>query len=757
MVIHSVTLPYRCQDMSGIKGKYLYAVGGYHSTDTGCPAWGTSDPSDIRFIDDRLGDLIITYANGTVDTVPLILGYTLWLHSTWMESPAPFFGEGKDEALSARLMETLSLYGAWDRRDKWVLRVALRDAAIISVEVMTNPDKNSTRPVLSVYTVPWGTVEDVPHKKGTPVFTEIFITNEETLPDLGEDAPEFFTTHTIYPDDIPMERIKENLDAVCHALHTFDEDFDKAPAFIIPDDFHKYRVTFTGSPLAAIATGAVYHNMKNLCERTDPDGFIHTSYKDAPSWRYDGFGPYVARANSYYDSYYARDCARAIMTLTNFGQTEKAENACRLGNEFMMAYPRDGVILGGIPVPGHFSVMCNKPYIYSKLLIHHGWPTRYTRERFGDEFENLGNQETDGHGLMMMANYAAWCAKGATPAYVTENWTSIRECVNWIMWCFEHPELSFMEHDLLYGETEAAMNDYTLYANLPCYFGLLGYIEMAKAAGMTEDAALWQTYADRLQGGIDRGLTDGDGWLLKKCGFLHDPTVTMMSDIYGYDTADMPAEWVARSRVSYSADLGRTVDFGYYGVRGGIGYDHSMMTQNALLLDQTADADELVNSLCRICYAPRLPEPYLVPEGMAIDAAKGIFRRQGDLGNLVQLAEAMKCFHLVVGISPLWGETVKIMPRLPKGWGLLIKDFPLTNTNATVDMETAYPVDNTQSMTLSLHGECPAKSVRLRFGPFVPNAECVNVTLNGKCYDLPTELCGDAAWAWLEVDSDTLS
>ena len=37
-----VTLPYR--DERGIKGKYLYAVGGYHSTDTGCPAWGTSDP-----------------------------------------------------------------------------------------------------------------------------------------------------------------------------------------------------------------------------------------------------------------------------------------------------------------------------------------------------------------------------------------------------------------------------------------------------------------------------------------------------------------------------------------------------------------------------------------------------------------------------------------------------------------------------------------------------------------------------------------
>ena len=93
MMNPAVALPYR--DEIGIKGKYLYAIGGYHSTDTGCPAWGTSDPSDIRFIGDHLGDLVITYADGSADTVPLILGYTLWLHSTWMETPPPLWGKGR--------------------------------------------------------------------------------------------------------------------------------------------------------------------------------------------------------------------------------------------------------------------------------------------------------------------------------------------------------------------------------------------------------------------------------------------------------------------------------------------------------------------------------------------------------------------------------------------------------------------------------------------------------------------------------------
>lgn len=751
MSAHSVVLPYH--DDNGMTGTYLYAIGGYHSTDTGCPAWGTSDPSDIRFIGDHLGDLAIRYKDGSVDMVPLILGYTLWLHSTWMESPALFYGPEKDEALSARLMETLALYGVWDRRESWVLRVALRPVAVTSVEVMTDPDKNSTRPVLSVYTVPWGTVKDVPPKRGTPVYREAYITDQETLPFLGEDAFAFFSTHTVSPCHMPLERIRENLQVICHALHTFENDFKEAPDdFTLPDAFHAYRVAFTGTPLAAIATGAVYHNMRNLCERTDPNGFIHTSYKDAPSWRYDGFGPYILKANSYYDNYYARDCARAIMTLDAFGQRKRAEDACRCGNEFMMAYPRDGVTLGGVPVPGHFSVMCNSPYIYSKVLTHHGWPTRYTRERFGDECENLGNQETDGHGLMMMANYVTWCAGGRQAAYVLANWTYIQECVKWIEWCYAYPALSFVKEDLLYGESEAAMNDYTLYANVPCYLGLLGYSEMAAVAGMDKEAALWKTYADRLRGGIDRGLTAGDQWLLEKCGFCHDPVVTMLADVYGYDTADMPADWVHRSQLSYPQDLAKTVSFGYYGVRGGIGYDHSMMTQNALLLDQTADADKLVKSLCRICYAPRLPEPYLVPEGMSVDAAKGIFRRQGDLGNLVQLAEAMKCLHLVVGISPVWRDTAKILPRLPKGWHVSVKDFPLMNTNAVVDMETAYPTGGTQWMQLAVHGDDTLPHLRVRFGPFDPAFHRVTVVLNHRSYELPTEPCGDAVWAWLDVE-----
>ncbi|HOA32935.1 MAG TPA: hypothetical protein PKM70_13535, partial [Clostridia bacterium] len=46
---------------------YLYVVGGYHSIDSGTEIWGTANYSDIRLIGDKMGEIVITYENGTVD------------------------------------------------------------------------------------------------------------------------------------------------------------------------------------------------------------------------------------------------------------------------------------------------------------------------------------------------------------------------------------------------------------------------------------------------------------------------------------------------------------------------------------------------------------------------------------------------------------------------------------------------------------------------------------------------------------------
>lgn len=724
-------------------GRYLYLIGGAYSEDSGCPPWGTSDPADMRLIGDCMGSVAVGLADGSRLSIPLILGRTLWLHSVWNECPAPFFGPEEDADLSARLRASLCLFGAYDRAGTWVMRVRLPGTPVASVTVLPEPGK-----------------------LGKPLFDACRVTDDETIPEAGDGAADFFASHTVDPADPVPADAQRTLDDISRALHTFESDFDDAPAdFDIPAGGLPYTVRFTGGRLSGIATANVYCNMKNLDERTEAGGFVHTSYQDAPSWRYDGFGPYVMRANSYTSLYYSRDAGRAIMTLTGYGHTDKAKAACLFGDDWMMTYPRDGVTLGGIPIPGHFSVMPNQPYIYSKVLSKmaapalcddkegstaSAWPTRYTKERFGDEYENLGNQETDGHGLMMMANYLTWCARGRSVPEALGHWDYIAEAAKWLVWCFDHPELSFVENDLLYGETEAAMNAYTLYANIPCWLGLCGYADMAETVGKTADAALWRSYAARLRAGIDRGLTDGDGWKRKQHGFFHDPVVTFLSDVYGFDTSDMPADWVARSRASYRGDLDATVAHGWYGPRG-IGYDHCMITQNALLLDQTADAARLLESLCKLCWSPRLPDPYMVPEGLTVDTSRGILRRQGDLGNLVQLAEAMKCWRIAAGVSPVRDGKCKIMPRLPAGWGVSLRDFPMQNTAAVLDMDVSPVSGDRQRIDLHVKGDAAGTALSVRFGPFPADCETAHVTLNGQSYTVPAILTGDARWGWVEA------
>ena len=72
-----ISLPYNAKEGTEKTYKTLYAVGGYHSVDNGAPAWGTSNYADIRLVGDRMGTLDVKYADGTIDKIPLVFGYTM--------------------------------------------------------------------------------------------------------------------------------------------------------------------------------------------------------------------------------------------------------------------------------------------------------------------------------------------------------------------------------------------------------------------------------------------------------------------------------------------------------------------------------------------------------------------------------------------------------------------------------------------------------------------------------------------------------
>lgn len=107
------------------KPSYLYMEGGFLTTEKGCPDWGTSNPSLIQFIGDNLGQVVITYSDGKEETVPLVIGYTIWIHGIWMENPAPFKGNHAEPEYSQLIQSSLSLKGGFEGSERGVLRIAL--------------------------------------------------------------------------------------------------------------------------------------------------------------------------------------------------------------------------------------------------------------------------------------------------------------------------------------------------------------------------------------------------------------------------------------------------------------------------------------------------------------------------------------------------------------------------------------------------------------------------------------------------------
>ena len=688
--------------------------GGYHSIPDGCTPWGISENRYNRFIGDRMGSLRLIYEDGTTDEIPLIFGYTLWFKSVWQEGCMPFQTEDADPALVSCLRAALYLKGAYEGEDFCLLRVsARRGKALLSAEIVANPEK-----------------------EGIPVFLQ--------FTERGDGADPFFLNHTVDPADPYPPAVRKNIDRINEALLTREEDAAKAPVFEYPEAADGPRIRFTGSYFQEIANGVIYHNFKNLTARIGPDGFFHTSYKGAPSWRYDGFGPWIPHADSYYDKIYSRDAGRALMTLNSFGENKKVQRSLLLANRLMRYFPERGMRIRGKQIPGHYTVVLNEPMLYSEVLRHKGWPTRYTEERFGADCNNLGNQETDGHGLMMMANVCAWENAEDRESYFLQNKESILEGAAWILWCLDHPDVSFAQNGLLYGETEGGMNEYTLYCNVPCCLGLYGYSKIAAAHGLAQEANAWKDAAARLYRAIINGFSvRNEKWDLARAGFQHDPVAVMLSDRYGYDRRDFPEEWRRLTTATYEDDLCR-----YRGIpvdgKGGIGYNTAMMTQSALLQDNTADFTKLAEDLCKICYAPRLPEPYLVPEGISYSERLRAIRRQGDLGNLVQQAEVLKAFLLMAGISPYRNPILKIMPRLPKGWNLDIRDFTVQNRNVKIDVAASYPLQGRQK--IEIRTQRPLSSqVLVRFGPF-ERPDGIAAELNGNRMDGMPYRSGDAYW-----------
>lgn len=330
------------------RAAHLLLEGGYTSFDRGCTEWGTVSKYDSNFIGDRIGDIVISYQNGRIDTVPLVFGYTLWFYNVWDCDMEPFCS---DAQLAESLREALHLYGAYERQKTCFLNIRLADEA-----------------------VEWICVKSYKSKKSKPVFRCAYLhSGGEEIRSEGEDgrliySPQrpFFQTKTIETFGAVPEKTEKLISSLRFALYTFEEDYSKVYQSKAPG-----RLKFSGDTLAELATDILYYNSRQMLEKVDEDGFFHTSSKGTYSWIYDGFGAYRAM-DSYYDCIYSRDAGRAVMSLLLMGEIQKAKDAVRCINGYMMYYPENNLYISGQKVRGHYSVIPNKPLFYSAVLTSGG-------------------------------------------------------------------------------------------------------------------------------------------------------------------------------------------------------------------------------------------------------------------------------------------------------------------------------------------------------------------------------------------------
>ena len=719
-------MPFRA-DGAGVSGEYIYFVGGYNSIDAGTPPWGSIVESENLYVGDKGGTIEIVYEDGSCDVVPLVFGYTLWFRAHWMDGGAPFKTSEAEPEMAECLRETLHLYGGFEGDEYPVLRVKVQQKPIREIRLVDNPDKRGEPQFLGGYVVDGSTPKD--ELTGGPVAVK------------SDDS--FFDTHTVdsRSDEVPLAV----LDKLCNRLYTFESDFQRIEPWSYPSDFELTRITFTGNNYADILTRVYYENLEDIRTKMRDDGMIDESSPGAPSWRYDGFGTWVPQANSYCGAMYSRN--RALGILSYLDLLPKTQKSVDFLHKCLMYYPDNGLTMLGKRIPGHWSVIPNKPMEYSKVLVPvANWPTQYTKELFGDDYQNFGNSEPDGHGLTMMSIANVWRNGGADPQWVLDNWTYVNEAVHYIDWAMKNPDISFNKNGLMYGETEAAMMDYTMFANIPCYLGVRMYVEMAQAAGKTREATAWTELADRMERAILDGFSDGRQWTPEKFGFFHDPSMSIYADYVGYDVRnDAPAAWYSLCDNTYRSDIDRYIGNAFFGPRG-LGYDHNIITQTSMLLDRSDDYDRFLTNLSKLCYSPRLPKPFIVPEGASYSREQGMYRRQGDLGNFVQQNETVRTILMAAGTSKAQGNVVKIMPRLPKTWNVEVNDLTVPGSEAKISYRATCPENNVQTASFSIENKGNLDTLKFRAGPFT----CDRVTVNGTV--VRTEPAGDARWAWITVD-----
>lgn len=686
----------------------LHLLGNILSYPMATGAWFT-DAMDFRedfFIGDDVGRLTVEYADGSADVLPLIVGWTIcWapaLLGLGAVSMKPF------DAPDARatLFDVMALKpGAGEGVRSWVLSMAPRSQPIKRLVVEGDPD----RPGVPVYGAI--TIESDQRDLGDPL----------PGPSLGTGGP-CLALPCALPDG--------HLDPLRRLLYTTPADFAAAP-LALPATFEGADIRFHGPREASAWTCIYAHNLASFDARLHPvgggphlnSGRVYGTYRQSLGTWQDG------RCNlSGGMSFWSRDNGRAGVERVALGLHRGVDTELTWWDRMLYA--------------------AHPPHTRRAINEMLG-PAQWNRRTLSGHSIHVA-PENDGHGLLMLY-HAAWLRHH--PERLDALWPAMLDYAEWICFLMENPVTPDQPRHTLYTDSECSgYGHWDIYSNWLCLDGLRAYAEIAERAGYRAYAERWTAAAHRLAAGIRDGLVDPvDGrriWHASPFSQWQSKTEALtplftLPDRCSYDIADADPDDVAVSRDTYA----RLVAPEYYHLRTRmIGYDHALLLQAAMLLDDGPRFERLLHTLAYAIYDKHAEETWIVAEGAVIPTHERFWHRLGMGANTIHVAETLKVARLLVGFDDLKPGHLKVMPRLPASWeGADVADYPLSG-----GCRGAYRYRRDRRYAELALELSAGRTVDIRLGPFAERP--THARVNGQAIRLDDGDCPETPsgyWGWV--------
>lgn len=720
------TLPLKADESVSLKvgsaAKRIFLLGMTESTFIGC--WADPTNYSVRaFIGDNVGQIQLNYVDGSTQIFPLILGENVWWGGAFYRSPGPF---PDDEHFRKALASALCLYPPAPVADGQYLGV-----------IVPKPV-----PIQSI------TISSSPAKKGNPVITGITIETAEANKiiravtmapaTVSPEVEKFIETKSLRLAGKDEKETQKRLKDLSLALYSSDETFFKAHITPQqPDGYSGPLVSFDGDIFARALANIFVFNVQDITDKIDTDGMYHTSTKGALLWGYNGgqFGSYATNVGCYYGNSWTRDMGRSLHELTELGYTNESSRCADycLRVERLWEQPPAPKIDDKF-YPPHWSRIANAP-------------------------RNAPPYENDGHGLVIMFLYKTWQRMPDRDDWLRARWPDVKAAGDWILWQFDHPDISGATNGVLHTTGECAGgNGYSVYADAVCMDSLRALAEMADSIGETNSADQWRQRADKMQLAItDQYIINdpkyGRVWTLEHAGWPTHPTVLgpliFVADYKGFLPQDDDPAWRSVNESAYQRLIDTYGPYGFYGQA--MGYGQGFVTESALLLDRMHDATAMLDWVAKQVYDPRF-KSFIVPEGVQIDPTGHFWYRAGDLGNGVQEAEIIKSLRLVVGLDDTRPGRLGFYPRMPYGWKeMAVTRYPVLFEDSG-KMETAfvhYKLKRSgNGMRLEIGADKSLGPVAMRLGPFEKKPSDIHVNGQSQSGTI-VERSGDSWWVKL--------